>query len=196
MTENIEGKNKNNSGKGKFSALIWEAVKIIIFSLAIVIPVRYFLVQPFFVKGMSMEPNFDDEQYLIVNEITYRFNVPERGDVVVFKYPYDPSQYYIKRIIGLPNETVEIVGGGIIIYSSQNPQGIVLDEKQYLTDEKTIGETKVSLSDNQYFVLGDNRFASSDSRRWGPLDKKFIVGKAWIRVWPFDKATVFKSVSY
>jgi signal peptidase I len=198
MSENF-GINKTeagSTGKGKFFSLIWEAAKIIIFSLAIVLPVRYFLIQPFFVKGMSMEPSFDDGQYLIINEITYRFNQPERGDVIVFRYPNEPSQYYIKRIIGLPGETIEIIGGGIIVYNNQNSQGLVLDEKKYLDGQKTIGETKITLVDGQYFVLGDNRSASSDSRRWGPLGEDFIIGKVWVRVWPFDKAMVFEAPSY
>ena len=143
-----------------------------------------------------MEPNFDDGQYLIVDEISYRLHQPERGDVIVFKYPNDPSQYYIKRIIGLPGETVEVVGGGIIVYNDQYPHGLVLDEEKYLDAVKTMGDMKITLESGQYFVLGDNRSASSDSRRWGPLDKGFIVGRVWVRVWPFDKANVFATPNY
>ena len=177
-------------------SFIWEIIKVVVISLLIVVPIRYFVIQPFFVKGMSMEPTFDDGQYLIIDEISYRIEAPERGEVIVFKYLHDPSQYYIKRIIGLPGETVEIVGGGIIIYNSENPNGQVLEEKYLFKDLKTIGDMKVFLKGDEYFVLGDNRSASSDSRRWGPLDKDYIIGRAWIRVWPFDTAKVFAAPGY
>jgi signal peptidase I len=197
MTEEIlQQDNQQNKQKDTFLSFIWEIAKIVVISLVIVIPIRYFLIQPFFVKGQSMEPSFDDGQYLIVDEISYRLHQPERGDVIVFKYPNDPSQYYIKRIIGLPGETVEIVGGGIIIYNDQHPQGLVLDEEKYLDAVKTMGDMKITLDGSQYFVLGDNRSASSDSRRWGPLDKGFIVGRVWVRVWPFDKANIFATPNY
>lgn len=181
----------------KFLIFIWEIIKIIVISLLIVVPIRYFLIQPFFVKGASMEPNFDDGQYLIIDEISYRFRLPERGEVIVFKYPQDPSQYYIKRIIGLPGETVEIISGYVIIYNHQNPQGKILDESQYLDiRQETLGNVKITLAKDEYFILGDNRPASSDSRRWGPLKTDYIIGRTWIRAWPPEKAEVFAAPSY
>src|SRR3989344_1293745 len=84
----------------------WEIFKVVVISLVIIIPIRYFLIKPFYVKGASMEPNFHDYEYLIIDEISYRFNQPARGEVVVFKYPFDQSQFFIKRIIGMPGETV------------------------------------------------------------------------------------------
>jgi len=180
-----------------FFAFIWETIKIVVISLVIVVPIRYFLIQPFFVKGASMEPNFDDGQYLIIDEISYRFRLPERGEVIVFRYPQDPSQYYIKRIIGLPGETIEITNGYVIIYNEQNPQGKILDESQYLDIRQgTLGNVKITLAKDEYFVLGDNRSASSDSRRWGPLKKDYIIGRAWLRAWPLKKAQVFAAPSY
>lgn len=180
-----------------FFVFVWETIKIIIISILIVVPIRYFLIQPFFVKGMSMEPGFDDGQYLIIDEISYRFEPVERGDVVVFKYPFNPSEYYIKRIIGLPGETVEIVGGGVIVYNGANPNGKVLDEKIYLAlEEKTLGNMKITLEKDQYFVLGDNRAASSDSRKWGVLPEDNIVGRVWVRAWPFETAKVFAAPNY
>src|SRR3989338_6830577 len=101
------------------SAFVWETVKVIIISLAIIIPIRYYLVQPFFVKGASMENNLHDGDYLLIDEISYRFNKPERGDIIVFRYPENHSQFFIKRIIGLPDETVEIKGNKIIIYNNE-----------------------------------------------------------------------------
>jgi len=179
-----------------FFLFVWEVIKIVIISLAIVLPIRYFLIQPFFVKGMSMEPNFDDGQYLIIDEISYRFEAPQRGDVIVFRNPRNTSEYYIKRVVGLPKETIEVIGGGIIVYNDQHPNGFALDEKNYLGDLKTGHDLKVTLESNQYFVLGDNRSASSDSRSWGPLDKDKIVGRVWVRVWPFETAKVFAAPSY
>lgn len=170
---------------------VWEILKVVIISLAIIIPIRYFLIQPFFVKGASMDPNFYDGDYLIIDEISYRFNEPQRGDVVIFRYPLDPSQFFIKRIIGLPGETVEIIDGEIFIYSEDTPdKKILLDESEYLLDAYTSGNLKITLEQAEYFVLGDNRLASSDSRKWGELGRKYITGRAWIRAWPFDRAGI------
>lgn len=173
-------------------SFIWELAKILIISLAIIIPIRLFLVQPFFVRGASMEPNFEDGQYLIIDELSYRFSTIKRGEVVVFRYPQDPSQYYIKRIVGLPGEKIEIKDDKISIYNDEFPAGILLDESEYLSSGKITGGTlEIVLDENEYFVLGDNRAHSSDSRRWGPLPQKYIVGRAWIRAWPFSQAEVF-----
>ncbi len=176
----------------KLLIFIWETVKIVVISLAIIIPVRYYLIQPFFVHGASMEPNFSNGQYLIINEIGYRFDDPQRGEVVVFKYPLNPSQYYIKRIVGLPGETIEVKDGRVVIYGKNLQEGRVLDESSYLPKDRiTLGDIKVELRENEYFVLGDNRQASSDSRRWGELSREDIIGQVWIRAWPFNLAEVY-----
>jgi len=176
----------------KIFVFIWETFKIVVISLAIIIPVRYFLIQPFFVRGASMEPNFDNGQYLVINEIGYRFEEPQREEVIVFKYPLDPSQYYIKRIIGLPGETVEIKNNQVIIYSLESPRGRILDESSYLTAGTiTWGEVTVKLAKDEYFVLGDNRQASSDSRQWGALPRENIIGRVWLRAWPLNLVEVF-----
>ena len=109
-------------------AFIWETAKVVVVSLAIIIPIRYFLVQPFFVKGASMEATFDDGNYILIDEISYRFRDPARGEVVVFRFPEDKTQFFIKRIIGLPEETVEIKNDQIIIHNKQHPEGFVLNE--------------------------------------------------------------------
>lgn len=176
----------------KFFLFVWEITKIVAVSLAIIIPIRYYLVQPFFVRGASMEPNFDDGEYLVVDELTYRFRGPERGEVIVFKFPKDPSQYYIKRIIGLPNETVEIKDNQVVLYNDEFREGLVLDESVYLANGQYLwGNVKMTLGGNEYFVLGDNRGASSDSRQWGVLPQENIIGRVWVRAWPFNKAEVF-----
>ncbi|MFH1671419.1 MAG: signal peptidase I [Candidatus Portnoybacteria bacterium] len=170
----------------KALSFVWEVVKIVVISLAIILPVRYYLIQPFFVRGASMEPNFDNGQYLIINEIGYRLEEPGRSEVIVFRYPLDPSQYYIKRIIGLPNETVEVKDGRVFINNS------ILDESSYLPKETfTQGDTRVKLGEGEYFVLGDNRKASSDSRQWGALPQTNVTGQVWIRAWPFDQAKIY-----
>ena len=176
----------------KIFIFIWEIAKIVVISLAIIIPIRYYLIQPFFVRGASMEPNFSDGQYLVINEIGYRFDDPGRGDVVVFKYPLDPSQYYIKRIVGLPGEKIEIKDNSIFIYSSESSENITLNESYYLPEGRiTRGNINVQLNDQEYFVLGDNRSASSDSRQWGALPRENIIGRVWLRAWPFDSAKIF-----
>lgn len=171
----------------------WEILKIVIISLAIIVPIRYFLIQPFFVNGASMEPNYLDGDYLIIDEISYRFNEPERGDVIVFRYPLDPSQFFIKRIVGLPSETIEIKEGRITIYVEEvSKEEIILDESEYLMNSNTPGNLEITLGVNEYFVLGDNRRASSDSRKWGGLDEKYITGRAWIRAWPINRVEILE----
>jgi len=176
-----------------------EIFKVVVISLAIIIPIRYFLIQPFYVKGASMEPSFHDHEYLIINEISYRFNEPQRGDIVVFRFPQNPRQYFIKRIIGLPGEKVKIKEGQVYIYNEENPNGILLDEEIYLFNDietPNLGKPDWIVGQDEYFVLGDNREASMDSRQFGPVPRRLIVGKAWVRGWPFDKITVFENPDY
>jgi signal peptidase I len=189
---------ENKRGFLKSSLLfVWEISKVVIISLAIIVPVRYFLIQPFFVNGASMEPQFHDGEYLIVDELSYRLSDPERGEVIIFKYPKDPSQYYIKRIIGLPGEKIKINQGEITIFNSENPDGFILDESDYLIDgKKRDFSMETKLSDGEYFVMGDNRRASSDSRTWGSLPENFIIGRAWIRAWPLDKIDILEKPGY
>ena len=155
--------------KGVISFL-WESAKVIILAFLIVAPIRMFVFQPFLVSGASMEPNFHSGDYLIVDELSYRFREPSRGEVVVFQFPLNPSQRYIKRIIGLPGETVEVKDGKVIVYDSN--EAVVLNEQTYLPlSNETPGNSKISLKENEYFVLGDNREFSSDSRVWGVLEE-------------------------
>lgn len=182
-----------------FGEFFLEIVKVVIISLAIIIPVRYFLIQPFYVKGASMEPNFHDHEYLIINEIGYRVEDPSRGDIVVFRYPKDPSQYFIKRIIGLPGEKIKIKDNKVYIYNDKYPNGVALNEEVYLSEDTQtpyFGKSEFVLGDNEFFVMGDNREASLDSRKFGPVPRRLIIGKAWIRGWPFDKITIFGEPQY
>jgi len=177
------------SGVKYWVNFVWEILKIVIISLAIIIPIRYFLIQPFFVSGASMEPNFLDGDYLIIDEISYRFRVPQRGDVVVFRYPLEPSQFFIKRIIGLPEETIRIEDGRVFVIDETGIER-VLNESEYLDDAYTGGNLSITLGADEYFVLGDNRQSSSDSRKWGEVRKKFIIGQAWLRAWPLNRMSV------
>lgn len=183
-------------GQSSFGAFVLELIKIVVICLAIIIPVRFFLIQPFFVKGDSMEPNFSDKEYLIIDEISYRFSEPKRGEVIVFRYPKDPSQFYIKRIIGLPNETIEINDGQVIVYNDAHKKGVELKEYYLQHDERTPGISKTTLGEDEYFVLGDNRKASSDSRVWGALPQSFIIGRTWLRAFPINKASAFTVPTY
>lgn len=182
-----------------FFSFIFELLKVVIISLAIIIPVRYFLIQPFYVKGASMEPNFHDHEYLIIDEVSYRFNEPGRGDIIVFRYPKNPQEYFIKRVIGLPGETVEIKDGEVIVKNAQYPEGVVLDEDYLPEETKTYSgyiKDTVTLEDDEFFVLGDNRNSSKDSRSFGPVNRSFITGRVMLRGWPFDKFGVFKAPEY
>ena len=161
-----------------------ELVKLVVIAVVIVIPFRLFIAQPFIVDGASMDPTFENSQYLIVDELTYHFNTPQRGSVLIFKYPKDPKKFFIKRVIGLPNEQVVINNGQVTIINTENPNGLKLNEP-YVVYKKEDSHS-VKLGENEYFVMGDNRAGSSDSRYWGPVPEKNIVGRPIFRVWPLN----------
>ncbi|MCL0056734.1 signal peptidase I [Dehalococcoidia bacterium] len=170
---------------------IWETVKIVFIALLIVIPIRYFLFQPFIVRGASMEPNFQHNDYLIVDQLSYRFREPQRGEVVVFGHPEGFGRRYIKRIIGLPGEVIEIRDGRVIIFDQQEEK--ILDETDFLLNVQTPGDVRTYLAEDEFFVLGDNRAASSDSRHWGALPREDIIGRVFLRAWPFNNLTIFET---
>lgn len=170
---------------------LWEVLKVVIVVFAIIIPVRHYLIKPFYVRGASMEPNFHDYEYLVVDELSYRLRDPQRGEVVVLKDPLDPSQYFIKRIIGLPGEHIVIRDGAVRI------NGKKLDESLYLEDSvRTTGHDDVTLAEDEYYLMGDNRPASLDSRVFGPLNKSEFVGRTWIRAWPLNEIELFSPFTY
>lgn len=179
---------------GAFALFVAEIVQIAVLALAIILPVRYFLIQPFVVKGASMEPNFYDSEYLIIDELTFHFRNPERGEIVVFRPPQHTDQYYIKRVIGLPGETVEIRNGVITIYNAENPNGFALTET-YIS-EVTEGRDRRTLGPDEYYVMGDNRDASLDSRYFGAVPRDNLVGRVWVRGLPLDRASTFDVPTY
>jgi len=159
-----------------------EAFQFVLIALLIIVPFRYFVAQPFIVNGASMAPTFHTGEYLIVDQISYYFQNPKRGSVVIFQYPNNTRKFFIKRIVGLPSETITIEDGAVTITNSDHPNGFALAEP-YIKHHSN-GALEVTLDTDEYFVLGDNRTGSSDSRRWGPLDEEFIIGRPIIRLLP------------
>lgn len=170
-----------------------EFIKMGGLALLTIIAIRYFLFKPFYVKGESMEPNFYDHEYLIIDELSYRLHQPSRGDVVVFHYPNDPKEYFLKRIIGLPGERVKVAGGKVTVYNDAHPEGVAVDESYLPKELETMGDQTTTLGTDEFFVMGDNRPNSFDSRRFGPINKSLIVGRALFRGWPFDRIQKFST---
>ncbi|KKU55716.1 MAG: Signal peptidase I [Parcubacteria group bacterium GW2011_GWA1_47_11] len=166
----------------------WEMVRFALLALLIVVPIRAFVAEPFIVSGSSMVPTFEDGDYLVIDKLSYELGSPERYDVAVFRYPNDPSKFFIKRIIGLPNETIDIAGGVVTIRNEGNQEGFILE--QPFVENPSDSETHFELKDNEYFVMGDNRRASSDSRYWGAVNKEFLTGRALVRLLPFNKINI------
>lgn len=185
----------NNSQNNRTSnwSIVLEFVKMGGLALLTIVAIRYFLFKPFYVKGESMEPNFYDHEYLIIDELTYHLHQPSRGDVIVFHYPNDPKEYFLKRIIGLPGERVKVAGGNVTVYNDAHPEGVAIDETYLPKDLETMGDQTTTLGTDEFFVMGDNRPNSFDSRRFGPINKSLIVGRALFRGWPFDRIQKFST---
>jgi signal peptidase I len=171
--------NNSTAPENKNQESFWkELAKLLAIAAVIVVPFRAYVAQPFIVDGASMDPTFTNGQYLIVDELSYHFKSPERGSVLIFKFPKDTSKYFIKRVIGLPGETVSLKSGKVFINSKE------LDEPYIkYTSDNTLSYT---LAEGEYFVMGDNRSASADSRLWGPVPTRDIVGRPILRLWPLS----------
>jgi signal peptidase I len=183
---------------------IIEAVRFVATVFILWLIIRVFFIQPFLVDGASMSPNFETSDYLIVDKLTHYFTNPARGDVVVFKYPSEecresveknrwyapsPCKNFIKRVIGLPGETVTILDGKTTVQKADGTT-VTIDER-FLQNTSPEDSKVTILSTNEYFVMGDNRPHSFDSRAWGPLEKKYIAGRALVRLFPFNKVSLF-----
>lgn len=174
------------SGNSITSLILYTVV-----ALSLAFFIRFFIAAPYVVSGASMDPTFEDYHYLIVDRVTYDLGEPRRGDVIVFDLPQDTSRALIKRVIGLPGETVVLSGNAVSIINSAHPDGFTLDEP-YIDPANFGGASnmRVTLGPDQYFVLGDNRRVSADSRSWGVLPKHDIVGRAFLRLFPFSELSI------
>ncbi len=173
----------------QFLLPFWEVIEVLAVALISFFLIKTLVVQPFIVNGPSMEPTFYSNQYVLVDEITYKFREPQRGEIVVFRNPRNESEFYIKRIIGLPGEVVTVTDNEVDI------NGKKLNES-YITVKNGMMQKDFTLKTSEYFVMGDNRPQSFDSRGWGPLDKKEIIGMVRLRFLPFKNLTFFEDPSY
>lgn len=182
--------NTENQKPAKEESFLKEILKFTIITLAIFIPIRTFVAEPFIVSGASMDPTFATGQYLIVDQLTYDFRKPERLEIIIFRYPRDPKTFFIKRIIGLPGETVSVRNGKVTIINKENPKGIEIDDNFVDPANRTNENFDTTLGPTEYFVMGDNRAKSSDSRTWGPLEEKYITGRPIVRLLPISKISI------
>lgn len=180
----------------QIGAFFLDIIETVVLALAIFVIIYLFLLQPHQVRGNSMYPNFHNNEYLLTNKLSYRLGKPERGDVIVFKAPKNQEYDYIKRVAGLPGEKIEIKNGKVYINDK------VLEESFLPEDYRTSGGSfwregqEASVPEGEYFVLGDNRSHSSDSREWGVVPLENIIGKAWLRYWPLNKLGLVEEVKY
>jgi len=190
---NLDNPQENNKNKNNKEEVTWfSLVRTAILILIIVIGVRTFIGKPFIVQGSSMDPSFETWDYLLVDVFTYKFrHNPKRGDVLIFKAPEHIShggKYFIKRVIGLPGESIEIREGKVIVYNSKYPEGFELkDDFVSEINKSHMNVRKMKLEEDEYYVMGDNRAGSYDSRFWGPLKEKYITGRAFLRLYPFNE---------
>lgn len=176
--------------KATLKESIWDFIKFAFLAVIIVIPIRLFIAQPFVVSGASMVPTFESGHYLIIDELSYRFEKPKRGEVIVFRLPAEQSKFLIKRIVGLPGETVELSGNDIRIKNESHPDGFLWEQGAFNKGRDGTRLTVV-LSADEYFVLGDNRGESADSRIWGALPRELIVGRPLVRLLPLSQIALF-----
>lgn len=192
--------NDSGSVASSFFSVVFEIIKTIVIVGILALLLRIYIIQPFIVEGLSMSPTLFSNDYLLIDKISYRIGKPQRGDIIVFHYPKNTEFNYIKRIIGLPGETIEITEDYVILYHTKNPKGAILSEYYIkdpsgpmLNNKKII---KTTIPENYYFVMGDNRQGSSDSREWGLLEKKFIIGKSLVRLFPVNAFEIIKDPKY
>ena len=177
---NEESSPREADSKRSVKAHLREIVITLLIAL-IILGLMRIVVQSYSVEGESMETSFHNGQYLLVNKLSYRFHEPRRGDVIIFWPPKYTEKPYIKRVIGMPGEEVSISGGVVHI------NGTPLDEPDYIPTTPLYGESSVQVPEGEYFVLGDNRTSSSDSRSWGTVPRANIIGKVWFTYWPLGE---------
>ena len=200
MNSSLKVYQYSGSVVSSFFSVVLEIIKTIVIVGILALLLRIYIIQPFIVEGLSMSPTLFSNDYLLIDKISYRIGSPQRGNIIVFHYPKNTEFNYVKRIIGLPGETIEITEDQVIIYNTKNPNGAVVSENYIkdpngpmLNNKKII---KTTIPENYYFVMGDNRQGSSDSREWGLLEKKFIIGKTLVRLFPVNAFEIIKYPSY
>lgn len=175
-------------GLKRIFGVFWDFIEAAVFALAIFVVVYLFLFQPNQVKGHSMEPTFHDGEYILTDKVSFRMGLPQRGDIVVFASPKNADVDFIKRIVGLPGERVKISGGKVYINDSPLDESSYLGAGVYTGPESFLRENRDFLiPEGRYFVMGDNRPGSSDSRDFGPVVPKEFIGKVFFRYWPIDR---------
>lgn len=179
-----------------------DTLEIITTAFALFVVMFLFVVQIHEVRGDSMLPNFHHHEYVLTDKVTYHFRNPQRGEIVIFKAPPKPRDEYIKRVIALPGEKIKIQNNRIIIYNEGHPEGFVLQEDYLAPGTITTGKTAVppntdvTVPNDEFIVMGDNRGASSDSRLWGPVKRGMIVGRAVVRIWPPNALGIIRHAEY
>jgi len=174
----------------------FDFLETIVVALSVFVVIYLFIVQPHEVKGSSMEPSFQNNEYIITDKISYRFSDPQRGDVIIFKAPLNPDVDYIKRIIGLPGERIKISLGKVYVNGKQLTESYLADNTPIFPGGFMQEGVEVEVMENHYFVMGDNRPHSQDSREFGPISRKLIIGKAIFRYWPINEFGVIPHINY
>lgn len=180
----------------RLGAFFLDILEVVVFAIGIFFFVYLLIMRPHKIKGFSMYPNYPDNEYLLTEKVSYYLRKPERGEVVVFKPPVSKEDEYIKRIIGLPEESIMLRNGHVFINNKE------LDEPYLASNIYTAGADflddgkSYTIPPGEYFVMGDNRPHSSDSRAWGPIKLQAITGRAWLIYWPLKSAGIAPKVSY
>ena len=181
---------------GKVGKFFFDTIQVIVFALSIFAFIYLLILQPHKINGQSMMPNFPNGEFLLTDKVTYRYKEPERGDVVIFKPPTNKEEEFIKRIIGLPGDSISLNNGKIFVNGSLLQEDYI-DGRIYTSGGSFLREgTAVIVPEESYFVAGDNRPHSSDSREWGTISKDAITGRAWLVYWPISNAGTVESPSY
>lgn len=201
MTTELPALQPEHSKASDFWRFTFELIKTAIIVGVLAYLLRLFVLQPFIVEGSSMQPEFQTNDYLLVDKFSYYIHEPKRGDIIVFRYPFNPTVNYVKRIIGLPGERVLVDKGKITIFSDAYPDGRRLTEPYLTENEATLlpsgaVRSEYVVPNDKYFVLGDNRGASSDSREWGFLPQEEVVGRVIIQAFPLGKFHYISSTLY
>jgi signal peptidase I len=179
--------------KSTLKAVLKEIIIFALIAFGIFFIFRPYVAEPYVVDGASMDPTFQTGDYLIVNKLSYEIGVPERNTVIVFRYPKNPKTNFIKRIIGLPGETVKMKDNIVTIINKNIPKGFLIDQSYVVHQcapnlgHSCVKDFEITLDDDEYFVMGDNRMDSFDSRSWGPVEKKFLLGEPILRLLPLSK---------